>query len=134
MRLDHCCLNVRDMGRAIDYYTRHFGMKLLSRRDVAATNAELAFVGYGEDGAMRLELTHWRDWSDAEYAEGGNFDHIAVVLGPDDPPLDALVDRLRSDGVKVAKEPFTIGGSGSRIAFVHDPDGNWVEIIEKAKA
>lgn len=128
MRLDHCCLNVRDMDRSIDFYTRHFGMTLLSRRDVPSSNAEIAFVGFGEDG-MKLELTHWRAWRIEEYAEGGNFDHVALVLDSED--LRALVEDLRSRGVRVAREPFEMGGSGSTIAFVHDPDGNWVELVQR---
>lgn len=126
MRLDHCCLNVRDMDAAIAFYQEHFGMKLLSRRDVEATNAEIAFVGYEDDG-MKLELTHWRDWGDDDYTDGSNFDHIAVIVED----VDGLVATLGEAGVKIAMKPFDMGGSGSRIAFVHDLDGNWVELIER---
>jgi lactoylglutathione lyase len=128
MRLDHCCLNVRDMDAAIRFYERSFGMKLLSRREIKETNAEIAFVGYGED-QMKLELTHWRAWKPEDYTEGSTFDHIALVVED----VRGLVARLRAEGVKVAKEPYTLSGSGSTIAFVHDLDGNWVELIEKAR-
>lgn len=127
MRLDHCCLNVRDMDAAIRFYESSFGMKLLSRREIKETDAEIAFVGYEADG-MKLELTHWRAWKPEEYVEGSTFDHIALVV--DD--VRALVDTLRARGVRVAKEPYTLSGSGSVIAFVHDLDGNWVELIQKA--
>ncbi|HVL47952.1 MAG TPA: VOC family protein [Candidatus Thermoplasmatota archaeon] len=127
MRLDHCCLNVRDLDRAIAFYTKHFGLKLLSRREIPETDAEIAFVGTTPD-AMKLELTHWRKWKPADYVDGSLFDHVAIVV--DD--VRGLVERLRSAGVKVAKEPFVISSSKSTIAFVHDDDGHWVELIQKA--
>ena len=128
MRLDHCCLNVRDMDAAIRFYERSFGMKLLSRREIKENDAEIAFVGYGED-QMKLELTHWRAWKPEDYTEGSTFDHIALVVED----VRGLVARLKAEGVKVAKEPYTLSGSGSVIAFVHDLDGNWVELIQKAR-
>lgn len=128
MRLDHCCLNVRDMDKAIRFYQRHFGMRLLSRREIPENQAEIAFVGYGED-QMKLELAHWRTWKPEEYTEGSTFDHIAIVVED----VRGLVERLRGDGVRVAKEPYTLSGSGSTIAFVHDLDGNWVELIQRGR-
>ena len=128
MRLDHCCLNVRDMSASIRFYEEHLGMKLLSRREIKETNAEIAFVGYDPEG-MKLELTHWRGWGPDEYVEGTTFDHVAVVV--DD--VRALVDRLRARGVKIAKEPYALSGSGSVIAFVHYLDGNWIELIQKGR-
>lgn len=128
MRLDHCCLNVRDMDQAIDFYTTHFGLKLLSRREITQNNAEIAFVGTEEDG-MKLELTHWRDWTDDEFEEGTQFDHVALVTDED---LDAVFERLEGAGVEIAKPPFKLGGSSSsKIGFVLDLDGNWVELIQR---
>ena len=127
MRLDHCCLNVRDMDAAIRFYEQSFGMKLLSRREIRETNAEIAFVGYGDD-QMKLELTHWRAWKPEDYTDGSTFDHIALVVED----VRALVETLRSRGVRIAKEPYTLSGSKSAIAFVHDLDGNWVELIQRA--
>lgn len=126
MRLDHCCLNVRDMDAAIRFYERSFGMKLLSRREVKETNAEIAFVGYHED-EMKLELTHWRGWKPEDYVEGSTFDHIALVVED----VRGLVARLKAEGVRVAREPYSLSGSKSTIAFVHDLDGNWVELIQR---
>lgn len=128
MRLDHCCLNVRDLDAAIRFYERHFGMKLLSRRAIPENDAEIAFVGYGQD-EMKLELTHWRKWKPEDYTEGSTFDHVALVVED----VRGLVERLRADGVKIAKEPYGLSTSRSTIAFVHDLDGNWVELIEKGR-
>lgn len=128
MRLDHCCLNVRDMDAAIRFYERSFGMKLLSRREIKENDAEIAFVGYDPDG-MKLELAHWRAWKPEDYTEGSTFDHVALVVED----VRALVDRLRAEGVKIAKEPYSLSGSGSVIAFVHDLDGNWVELIQRGR-
>ncbi|HWG90481.1 MAG TPA: VOC family protein [Candidatus Thermoplasmatota archaeon] len=125
-RLDHCCLNVRDMDRAIRFYQDHFAMKLLSRREIPENHAEIAFVGY-EEGGMKLELTHWRKWKPEEYTEGSTFDHIAIVV----PDIRGLIERLRAAGVEIAKEPYTLSSSKSIIAFVKDLDGNWVELIQK---
>ena len=116
------------MDAAIRFYEKHLGMKLLSRREIRETNAEIAFVGYGED-QMKLELTHWRAWKPEEYTEGSTFDHIAVIVED----VRALVAKVRADGVKIAKEPYSLSGSGSTIAFIHDLDGNWVELIQKGR-
>lgn len=114
------------MDGAIAFYQKRFGMRLLGRRDIPENHAEIAFVGYAED-QMKLELTHWRSWKPEDYTDGSTFDHVAIVVEED---LPALVARLKGEGVKVAKEPFRLS-TGSRIAFVHDLDGNWVELIER---
>ena len=128
MRLDHCCLNVRDLDAAIRFYERSFGMKTLMRREVKETDAEIAYVGYDPEG-MKLELTRWRAWKPEDYVEGSTFDHVALVVED----VRGLVERLRADGVKIAKEPYSLSGSGSVIAFVHDLDGNWVELIQRGR-
>lgn len=125
MRLDHCCLNVRDLDASIEFYQTHFGMKLLSRKEIPENNAEIAFVGYETDG-MKLELTHWGDWAEDEYTDGSQFDHIAVTC----PDVTGLFEELIEAGVEPAMEPFELS-TGSHIAFVKDLDGNWVELVER---
>jgi lactoylglutathione lyase len=98
------------------------GLKFVNRREVKQNNAEIAFLTDGSEGA--LELTHWRDKK--SLAEGDNFDHIAFET--DD--IDARLEELRAHGVTIAMEPFSLHGSSSKIAFVKDPDGNWLELIE----
>ncbi len=125
MRLDHCCLNVRDLDASIEFYQTHFAMKLLSRKQIPENNAEIAFVGY-EASDMKLELTHWGDWEEDEYTDGSQFDHIAVTCSD----VTGLFEELIEAGVEPAMEPFELS-TGSHIAFVKDLDGNWVELVER---
>ncbi len=125
MRLDHCCLNVEDLDASIDFYQQHFGMKIISRKEIPENNAEIAFVGFETDG-MKLELTEWKDWDEDDHEAGNNFDHIAVTC----PDVKSLYNQLITAGVESAMEPFELS-TGSHIAFVKDTDGNWVELVER---
>jgi len=98
------------------------GLKFVSRHEVKQNNAEIAFLEDENTGA--LELTHWRDKK--SLAEGDNFDHIAFETGD----IESSVRDLRANGVTIAMEPFSLQGSSGKIAFVKDPDGNWLELIE----
>jgi lactoylglutathione lyase len=110
------------MDRSIDFYTGKLGLKLTSRREVKQNNAEIAFLKDESGGA--IELTHWRDKK--SLAEGDNFDHIAFAV--DD--VTAEIQSLKAVGVAIAMEPFSLQGSSSKIAFIKDPDGNWLELIQ----
>jgi lactoylglutathione lyase len=122
LRILHTCLNVTNMDRSIDFYTGKLGLKLTSRREVKQNNAEIAFLKDESGGA--IELTHWRDKK--SLAEGDNFDHIAFAV--DD--VAAEIQRLKAGDVAIAMEPFSLQGSTSKIAFIKDPDGNWLELIQ----
>jgi len=123
LRIMHTCLNVMDLDRSIAFYRDRLGLKLTRRYEVKENNAEIAFV---EDPAENaIELTHWRD--KGQLVEGDNFDHIA--LGVKD--LKATVERLRQQGTTIAMEPFTLKGGTHQIAFIKDPDGNWLELVEE---
>jgi lactoylglutathione lyase len=122
LRILHTCLNVSNIDRSIEFYTEQLGLKLASRREVKQNNAEIAFLK-DESGAA-IELTHWRDKK--SLTEGDNFDHIAFAV--DD--VGAAIERLRERGVTIAMEPFSLQGSSSKIAFIKDPDGNWLELIQ----
>lgn len=99
------------------------GLKLTRRFEVKENNAEIAFLEDSQGSA--IELTHWRDKK--KLVEGDNFDHVA--LGVND--LRGTIERLRGQGVTVAMEPFTLKGGSHQIAFIKDPDGNWLELIEE---
>lgn len=122
MKILHTCLNVSDLDRSIEFYTDHMGLKFVSRREIKQNNAEIAFLK-DESGAA-IELTHWRDKK--TLAEGDNFDHIAFAV--DD--IESTVQELKKKGVTIAMEPYSLQGSTSKIAFIKDPDGNWLELIQ----
>jgi len=122
MKILHTCLNVSDLDRSIEFYTDHLGLKFVSRREIRQNNAEIAFLK-DESGAA-IELTHWRDKK--TLAEGDNFDHIAFAV--DD--IESTVRELKKRGVTIAMEPYSLQGSTSKIAFIKDPDGNWLELIQ----
>jgi lactoylglutathione lyase len=126
MKLLHTSITVKDMDQSIDFYTKMLGMSLLSRREINQNNAEIAFLGMqGTD--HRIELTWWK--GKTEYAEGDQLDHLA--FGVEDIPLS--VESLRGKGVEIAKEPYSLGPGSSRIAFIKDPNGIWIELIEQKK-
>jgi lactoylglutathione lyase len=122
VKILHTCLNVSDLDRSIEFYTDHMGLKFVSRREIKQNNAEIAFLK-DESGAA-IELTHWRDKK--TLAEGDNFDHIAFAV--DD--IESTVQELKKKGVTIAMEPYSLQGSTSKIAFIKDPDGNWLELIQ----
>ncbi len=126
MRILHTCLNVADLDRSIRFYTQHIGLRFVSRREVKQNNAEIAFLEDEAGGA--IELTHWRDKK--TLIEGDNFDHIAFAVAD----IGVAVDELKAKGVTIAMEPFSLGDSSSKIAFIKDPDGNWLELIERSGA
>jgi lactoylglutathione lyase len=123
VKIAHTCLNVADIDRSINFYTKQMGLNLVSRREIKQNNAEIAFLTDEAGGA--LELTRWRDKK--SLIEGDNFDHIAFEVNN----IDDTVAQLRQHEVPIAMEPFSLQGSPSRIAFIKDPDGNWLELIER---
>ena len=112
-----------DLERSVAFYQDMLGLKLTRRIEVRENNAEIVFLE-DPDGSA-IELTHWRDKK--QLAEGDNFDHVA--LGVRD--LKATIERLRSQGTTIAMEPFKLKDGAHPIAFIKDPDGNWLELIEE---
>jgi len=123
LRIMHTCLNVMNLERSIAFYQDLLGLKLTRRFEVKENNAEIAFLEDADKNA--IELTHWRDKK--QLVEGDNFDHIALGVKQ----LKEAVERLRGQGVTIAMEPFTLKGGTHQIAFIKDPDGNWLELIEE---
>lgn len=109
------------------FYTDALGMSLLRRKDYPTGRFTLAFVGYGpEETHPAVELT-W-NWDTDLYQLGDGFGHVAI--GVED--IKAMVERIRAAGGKVVREPGPMKHGGSVIAFVEDPDGYRVELIERA--
>lgn len=129
MRLLHTMLRVGDMQRSLDFYTRVLGMRLLRESKNTEYKYDLAFVGYTDEseGAV-LELTY--NWGVDSYNLGDAYGHIA--LGVDD--IVATCDRIREAGAKVTREPGPVKGGSTIIAFVEDPDGYKIELIENKHA
>jgi len=127
MRILHTMLRVGDMQRSIDFYTRVMGMQLLRTTDRPDQNYALAFVGYGDEshGAV-LELTY--NYGVASYDLGAGYGHIAIEV----PDAAAACERIRTNGGAVTREAGPVKGGSTVIAFVQDPDGYKIELIERA--
>jgi lactoylglutathione lyase len=126
MRFLHTMLRVKDLDESIRFYTELFGMKLLSRRDYPEGQFTLAFVGYGDESDHTLlELTY--NWDGRNYELGDAFGHIAI--GVDD--IYVTCERLRERGAPIVREPGPMKHGATVIAFVEDPDGYKIELIER---
>ena len=126
-RLLHTMIRVLDLEKSIDFYSRLMGMNLLRRKDYPSGRFTLAFVGYGDEAANAvIELTH--NWDQAEpYALGTGFGHLAVGVSD----IYGVCERLKAEGVKIPRPPGPMKHGGSVIAFVEDPDGYKIELIER---
>ncbi|MBD1229068.1 lactoylglutathione lyase [Xenorhabdus griffiniae] len=129
MRLLHTMIRVGNMQRSIDFYTQVMGMRLLRTSENPEYKYSLAFVGYTDEsqGAV-IELTY--NWDVENYEMGTAFGHIA--LGVDD--VAATCERIKLAGGKVVREAGPVKGGTTVIAFVEDPDGYKIELIENASA
>lgn len=125
MRILHTMLRVGNLDESLRFYTGVLGMKLLRRQDYETGRFTLAFVGYGaESDTAVLELTH--NWDTPRYDLGNAYGHIA--LGTDD--IYATCDAIRAGGGKIVREPGPMKHGTTVIAFVEDPDGYKIELIE----
>ena len=125
MRIMHTMLRVGDLDRSIDFYTRVLGMQLLRKSDNTEYKYTLAFVGYGaeQDNAV-LELTY--NWGVSEYDLGDAYGHIALQV--DD--IYQAAEAIRDGGGVISREPGPVKGGQTVIAFVRDPDGYAIELIQ----
>lgn len=120
----HTMIRVGDLDRSIVFYRDSLGMKELRRRDVPAGKYTLAFMGYG-DGGAEIELTY--NYGTDRYEQGGAFGHLAVGV----PDVAAACDRVRGGSGKVVREAGPVQHGTTVIAFVEDPDGYKIELIEQ---
>lgn len=126
MRMLHTMLRVGDLDQSIEFYTNVMGMKLLRRRDNEEYRYTLAFVGYQEESeGCVLELTH--NWDTNEYDLGNGYGHIALEV--DD--IYATCNIIEDLNGKITRAPGPVKGGKTVIAFVEDPDGYKIELIEK---
>lgn len=129
MRILHTMLRVGDLDRSLAFYTEVLGMRQLRRQDYPDGRFTLAFVGYGteQEGAV-LELTH--NWDTSGYEPGNGFGHLAIEV---DDAREACT-RIKVLGGKVVREAGPMKHGTTVIAFVEDPDGYKIELIQKKAA
>jgi lactoylglutathione lyase len=129
MRILHTMLRVGDLQRSIDFYTRVLGMKLLRTTDRPEQKYTLAFVGYGSNpDHAELELTF--NYGIEKYDLGSAYGHIAIAVEN----ASRTCDAVRAQGGKVTREAGPVKGGATVIAFVEDPDGYKIELIEREPA
>jgi lactoylglutathione lyase len=125
MQLLHTMLRVGNLEESLKFYTEVLGMKLLRQKEYSEGKFTLAFVGYGEESDYTvLELTY--NWGVEEYNLGDAYGHIAI--GVDD--IYVTCDEIKARGGKVSREPGPMKHGSTVIAFVEDPDGYKVELIQ----
>lgn len=119
-------LRVGDLQRSIDFYTRVLGMTLLRTSENPQYRYTLAFLGYGRNPEhAEIELTY--NWGIDRYEMGTAYGHIALGV----PDVRATCDKIRSVGGTVSRDPGPVLGGSTVIAFVTDPDGYKIELIER---
>ncbi|KPV94979.1 Lactoylglutathione lyase [Pseudoalteromonas sp. P1-9] len=125
MRLLHTMIRVADLDKSVEFYTKVLGMKELRRSENTEYRYTLAFVGYGDekDNAV-IELTY--NWDTDSYDHGNAFGHLAIEY--DD--IYAACEEIKALGGVVSREPGPVKGGTTEIAFVKDPDGYSIELIQ----
>ncbi len=127
MKFLHTMLRVGNLERSIDFYTRVLGMQLLRTKENPAYKYTLAFVGYAANPEQaEIELTY--NWGVESYEIGTAFGHLALGV----PNAQAACEKIRSAGGKVTREAGPVKGGSTVIAFVTDPDGYKIELIERS--
>lgn len=122
----HTMLRVGDLDRSVNFYCTMFGMMELRRRDVPDGKYTLAFLGYADrPDQTELELTY--NYGVDKYDLGSGFGHLAIGM----PDVYAACERLRASGAKISREPGPVKFGTTVIAFVDDPDGYKIELIQR---
>lgn len=123
----HTMIRVKDLDKSIDFYTGLLGMKLLRRNDYPGGKFTLAFVGYGDESSNAvIELTHNWDQEEA-YDLGNGFGHVAIGV----PDIYGTCEKLEAAGASIPRSPGPMMHGTTVIAFVDDPDGYKIELIER---
>jgi lactoylglutathione lyase len=128
MKFLHTMLRVGDMPRSVDFYTRVIGMKVLRTTDMPEQKYSLTFLGFGTgnaEGGGELELTY--NYGVTQYDLGSAFGHLAIGV----PDVAATCETIRAAGGKVVRPAGPVKGGTTIIAFVEDPDGYKIELIQR---
>ena len=123
----HTMLRVKNLDASVKFYTDLFGMRELRRNEVPGGKYTLAFLGYGDESTHTvLELTY--NWGqDDGYQVGTGFGHLAVGM----PDVYGAAEKMRAGGAKITREPGPVQHGTTVIAFVEDPDGYKIELIQR---
>jgi len=125
MRILHTMLRVGNLEKSVKFYTEIFNMQLLRQKDYPEGKFTLAFLGYGDEASnSAIELTH--NWDTDSYDLGTGYGHIALEV--DD--VYAAVDSIKKQGGKILREAGPMNAGTTIIAFVEDPDGYQIELLE----
>ena len=128
MRILHTMLRVGNLDKSIDFYVNRLGMTLLRRKDYPHGKFTLAFVGYGsEKSNVAIELTHNWGKKSEDYELGDKYGHIAIGVKD----IHKICRDLEENGCLVTTKPKTMKNSTTVLAFVEDPDGYKIELIER---
>ncbi len=128
MRLLHTMLRVGNLPRSINFYTHILGMKLIRTTENPQYKYSLAFVGYGTNPEhAEIELTY--NWGIESYEMGNAYGHIALGV----PDAYAACEKIRAAGGNVTREAGPVKGGNTIIAFVTDPDGYKIELIQRSE-
>ena len=126
MRLLHTMIRVNDLDESIKFYCDVLGMKLLRKKEYPSGRFTLAFVGYGSEAEQAvIELTY--NWDTHQYDLGNAFGHLAIGVENIHPTCEAL----RRQGAKIVREPGPMKHGRSEIAFIEDPNGYKIELVEQ---
>jgi lactoylglutathione lyase len=126
MRLLHTMIRVGDLNESLNFYCEKLGMKLLRKQDFPGGKFTLAFVGYGDEKDNTVvELTH--NWDTKSYDLGNGFGHLAIGV----PDAYKACEELKKKGVKVVREAGPMQHGTTVIAFIEDPNGYKIELIEQ---
>jgi lactoylglutathione lyase len=128
MKFLHTMIRVNDLDESLKFYCEVLGMKLIRKKDYPSGKFTLAFVGYGDESQNTvIELTY--NWDTHQYERGNAFGHLAI--GVED--IYLTCDELRSKGVKIVREPGPMKHGGTEIAFIEDPNGYKIELIDLSR-
>ncbi|MCW8346712.1 lactoylglutathione lyase [Vibrio sp. ZSDZ65] len=128
-RILHTMLRVGDLDKSISFYSDVIGMNLLRKNENTEYKYTLAFLGFGDESeGSVIELTY--NWGVTEYELGSAYGHIAI--GVDD--IYSTCDAIKAAGGNVTREPGPVKGGTTQIAFVKDPDGYMIELIQNKQA
>ena len=127
-RLLHTMIRVKDVEKSMDFYSRHLGMDVLRKKDFPGGKFTNVFMGYGDENDNTvLELTH--NWDQEEhYTHGSGFGHLAVAVSD----IYGACEMMKKEGVSIPRPPGPMKHGTTVIAFIEDPDGYKIELIERS--